>query len=249
MNKPLGLSPPDIEFKRTHLYDINPVGVGSMLAAFLFSMAAYMGAFGELARAFSPFIALATAFPLAPLIAWLTGGRYYLARRQDGDLAGGGCSACCICGNEFDREDQAYCPAYAGTICSLCCALDARCGDACKPGVRMADQVAVFTRWWLPNSLSNAVRTRIGNYLLVFTMLAMLTGALQGMIYYQEFISSPRLFADAGSLLYTAFLKAFVALLVFLGIGAWWLVLASESRQAAQDESNKQTSLLLQEIE
>ena len=28
INKPLGLSPPGIEFKRAHLYDINPVGVG-----------------------------------------------------------------------------------------------------------------------------------------------------------------------------------------------------------------------------
>ena len=30
INKPLGLSPPGIEFKRAHLYDINPVGVGAM---------------------------------------------------------------------------------------------------------------------------------------------------------------------------------------------------------------------------
>jgi purine-cytosine permease-like protein len=32
INKPLGLSPAGIEFKRAHLYDINPVGVGAMLA-------------------------------------------------------------------------------------------------------------------------------------------------------------------------------------------------------------------------
>jgi hypothetical protein len=30
INKPLGLSPPGIEFRRAHLYDINPVGVGAM---------------------------------------------------------------------------------------------------------------------------------------------------------------------------------------------------------------------------
>lgn len=29
INRPLGLRPPQIEFKRAHLYDINPVGVGS----------------------------------------------------------------------------------------------------------------------------------------------------------------------------------------------------------------------------
>ena len=30
INKPLGLRPRHMEFKRAHLYDINPVGVGAM---------------------------------------------------------------------------------------------------------------------------------------------------------------------------------------------------------------------------
>src|SRR5690606_20616678 len=33
INKPLGLSPRHIEFKRAHLYDLNPVGLGSMMLA------------------------------------------------------------------------------------------------------------------------------------------------------------------------------------------------------------------------
>jgi hypothetical protein len=33
INKPLGLSPAGIEFRRAYLYDINPVGVGAMLLA------------------------------------------------------------------------------------------------------------------------------------------------------------------------------------------------------------------------
>ena len=41
INKPLGLSPPGIEFKRAHLYDINPVGVGAMLLASVPSVAAH----------------------------------------------------------------------------------------------------------------------------------------------------------------------------------------------------------------
>src|SRR4030088_3483679 len=40
INKPLGLSPKGIEFKRAHLYDINPVGVGSMLTATVVGMIA-----------------------------------------------------------------------------------------------------------------------------------------------------------------------------------------------------------------
>ncbi|MGC4008449.1 MAG: hypothetical protein QM805_05315 [Pseudomonas sp.] len=80
VNKPLGLSPPGIEFKRAHLWDINPVGVGAMALASLLSISAHLGAFGPLAEAFSALIALGTAFVAAPLIAWATKGRYYLAR-------------------------------------------------------------------------------------------------------------------------------------------------------------------------
>ncbi len=80
VNKPLGLSPKGIEFKRAHLYDINPVGVGAMGAASIISMAAYLGAFGPMAQAFSAVIAMAVAFITAPCIAWATKGRYYLSR-------------------------------------------------------------------------------------------------------------------------------------------------------------------------
>ena len=47
INKPLGLSPAGIEFKRAHLYDINPVGVGAMLAATVAGIAAITGVFGD----------------------------------------------------------------------------------------------------------------------------------------------------------------------------------------------------------
>jgi hypothetical protein len=80
INKPLGLSPKGIEFKRAHLYDINPVGVGSMALASALSVAAYLGAFGADAKAFSAVVALATAFLAAPALAWATKGRYYIAR-------------------------------------------------------------------------------------------------------------------------------------------------------------------------
>src|SRR5207245_10970999 len=62
INKPLGLSPKGIEFRRAHLYDINPVGVGAMGLASLLSIVAYLGIFGAMAQAFSALIALATAF-------------------------------------------------------------------------------------------------------------------------------------------------------------------------------------------
>jgi hypothetical protein len=40
INKPLGCRPKGIEFKRAHLYDINPVGVGAMGIASVLSVGA-----------------------------------------------------------------------------------------------------------------------------------------------------------------------------------------------------------------
>ncbi len=74
INKPLGLSPRGIEFKRAHLYDINPVGVGALAAAVVLSSVAHLGVLGETARVLSPFIALGSAMIVAPLIAWWTRG-------------------------------------------------------------------------------------------------------------------------------------------------------------------------------
>jgi multisubunit Na+/H+ antiporter MnhG subunit len=76
------LSPKGIEFKRAHLYDINPVGVGSMALASALSIASYLGAFGADAQAFSAVVALVTAFVAAPALAWATKGRYYIARSK-----------------------------------------------------------------------------------------------------------------------------------------------------------------------
>jgi purine-cytosine permease-like protein len=100
INKPLGLSPAGIEFRRAYLYDINPVGVGAMLLASLLSVAAFTGLFGATAQAFSAFIALATAFAAAPAIAYLTGGRYYLARQA----AAAHSNTCSICEKDYERK-------------------------------------------------------------------------------------------------------------------------------------------------
>jgi signal transduction histidine kinase len=46
-----------------------------------------------------------------------------------------------------------------------------------------------------------------------------------------------------------AFLKGYAALLLLSGLVVWWLVLTHKSRQVAQEESNRQTHLLMREIE
>jgi len=135
VNKPLGLSPSYIEFKRAHLYNFNPVGFGSMIIASVISLIAFFGLMGATAQAFSTFIALGLAFILSPIIAVITKGKYYIARKDvhfHDHTEITGLTTCSICEYEYEREDMAYCPVYDVSICSLCCSLDANCHDACK---------------------------------------------------------------------------------------------------------------------
>lgn len=272
INKPLGLSPPGIEFRRSHLYDINPVGVGAMGLASLLAMAAHLGLFGADWQPFSAFIALGVAFVTAPLLAWLTGGRYYLARSPESRCPAhvsatltGGCPACArppgeahastpalttctICERAYEAEDMAFCPAYQGPICSLCCSLDARCQDLCKPDARLAAQWQGLLARCLPRRVLPYLETGLGHYLLLLAVMVPFLGVLFGLLYYHEL---PYLAAlpDARVALQSALLRAFAILLLVSAIAAWWLVLTSKSRQVAQAESNRQTHLLMQEIE
>jgi purine-cytosine permease-like protein len=120
VNKPLGFSPPHIEFKRAHLYAINPVGAGAMIFAVALGLTAYAGVLGILGEAFSPFLGFLGAFVAAPLIAWATDGRYYLARKPRGHWSKFSTLQCVICENDFEPVDMAFCPVYSGSICSLC---------------------------------------------------------------------------------------------------------------------------------
>ena len=249
VNKPLGLSPKGIEFKRAHLYDINPVGVGAMALASLLSVTAHLGLYGELARAFSAVIAMTTAFVSAPLIAWATKGRYYIARSSDPTLyKRHATQRCVICERSYEGPDMAHCPAYQGPICSLCCTLDARSGDLCKPDARLSVQWSAALRWLLPRRIWPYLDTGLSHFLLLMGVIVPLLAALFGLLYRQE-ISSLAELAASESALRSGFLKAYMALLVMAGLVAWWLVLAHKSRQVAQEESNRQTHLLMQEIE
>ncbi len=110
INKPLGLRPQHIEFKRAHLCDINPVGVGAMAIATVVSISAFYGLFGPTAKALSAFVALAVAFVTAPLIAWATDGKYYIARKPKRSWQNLEAIQCCICEHAFEPEDMAVLP-------------------------------------------------------------------------------------------------------------------------------------------
>ncbi len=282
INKPLGWSPKGIEFKRAYLYDINPVGVGAMGLASALSIVAHMGLLGTMAQAFSAVIAMVTALLAAPAIAWLTKGRYYIARSggvqggatpetpriwlrqaagvaplQGGDAAGGagGVLKCVICEREYEAPDMAHCPAYQGHICSLCCTLDARCGDLCKPHARLSEQWMAALRRVLPRGVWPYLEAGLAHYLLLMMVVAPLLAAVLGLLYRQEVeglaqglgVAANTSLLDAT--LRSGFVRVYAVLLLIAATVAWWLVLAHKSREVAQEESNRQTRLLMQEIE
>jgi signal transduction histidine kinase/CheY-like chemotaxis protein len=276
INKPLGLSPKHIEFKRAHLYDINPVGFGAMLLASSIGIVCHIGLLGEVAQALSHFIALVCALVTAPSIAWLTKGRYYLARppidlrhsdikhsdiknvdikAADGkvicnDLHDHKMNAystvtCCICEHKFEHEDVTYCPAYAGDICSLCCSLDARCHDYCKPGANYREQLQKFFTLFLPQAITSKINSQVGQFLGLVILINGLSAILLSLIYFQ----TPILDTNTALLLENTLWKVFFLLVIITGVVSWLFVLAHESRHVAQEESQRQTRLLMEEIE
>ena len=245
INKPLGLSPPGIEFKRAHLYAINPVGTGAMALAILTGFVAHAGWVGALAVPFAPMLALAVAFTGAPAIAWATSGRYYLARTPKTDWHGASEITCRVCEHPFEPEDMAQCPAYAGPICSLCCSLDARCGDLCKPHGRLEAQAQAVLSRVAPARTAAWIGAPLGRYLALMTTLVAAVALILGIVHAGASAEHPEHRAVLGA----ALTSVFLILIVILGIVAWLFVLAQESRRVALEETARQTGLYQAEIE
>lgn len=255
INKPLKLSPSFVEFKRAHLYDINPVGTVSVLLASITGVLCYLGLFGDTAKHLAHFISLGMCFITVPLIAILTRGRFYLARQSPeihellpaknlhGSLHKD--LQCCICENPFEQQDMAYCPAYQGAICSLCCSLDSRCMDSCKPDGRLANQLENWLKPWLHAVFFQPVGRRMVRFFTLFGTANAISAAMLGLVYFQML---PVAGAES-PLLQQALTMLFFVMLIILGVICWLYLLASESREVAQLESSRQTSRLMLEIE
>lgn len=267
----LGIRPKRTEFKRSHLYDINPVGFGSMLIAGVFGISAYLGQLGETLQAVAHFATLLVCVVSVPVIGKLTKGKYYLARQDDiitsiktkqqpefinaaktsvsaskkANLAMPQTAECTVCGNHFELQDMSYCPAYQDTICSLCCSLDSRCLDACKPDARLSTQFEQSMSELLPSRYSKFFTSRIGRFLGIFITVNALIALLLSLIYLHV---APQSSAEV-AILDQAVVSLFFMLMIVFGVLSWLFLLAHESREGAQKESNRQASLLLEEIE
>lgn len=147
----LGISPRDYPYKRSRTYKWNPVGVGALVVALIPAVPMAFGAFGPLGRTLAPFVSGILAFVAAPIIAYLTRGRYYIAptvaENVDPTLPKLGAGAetevitasteaptqeCIKCSKHFELAEFVRCPFHEGPICSVCCAAEPNCGELCK---------------------------------------------------------------------------------------------------------------------
>ncbi|MBU2957651.1 ATP-binding protein [Paracoccus sp. 1_MG-2023] len=236
INKPLGFSPAGIEFRRAYLYDLNPVGLGSMLGAVILGLMAGHGLLGHVAAGLSAFVALGAAIILAPLIAWASKGRFYIAR-QPVEFAVGE-HVCDTCGYPFEAQDMATCPFIEGQICSLCCSLEGGCGDRCKPHGRAPSTIRSAIELSLPAPLARHLVSRAGIFSVCFS------AAVASLALLLAFLFWARMSEGFGAILGALFCGA----VVLIGVGIWMLILGRESRHNARDEAERQTLRLLQEI-
>ena len=244
--KPLGLSPSYLEFKRAHLHNINPVGFGAMVTASLVSMIAFVGKLGSGPQAFSSFIALGIAFILAPLLALITKGKYYIARKNvyfEGAVTHVPVQ-CCTCEHSYEPKDMAFCPAYDGPICSLCCTLDSRCHDICKASIKGSRPVFTLVQSLLGQHISQRIWLRSVKFTVLFLGVAGLVAGIFYLFYVQEATDLP----IAREQYHLFLVKLYFGLLVPVGVGVWLFLLSQESRQLAEEELNKQNIELLKEI-
>jgi signal transduction histidine kinase/FixJ family two-component response regulator/purine-cytosine permease-like protein len=242
INKPLGISPKHIEFKRSHLYDINPVGVGSMLIASLVGFTAHFGWYGETVKALASFIACGLPFITVPLIGWLTKGKYYLIDADRAEITK--ITKCHICENSFDKEDMTFCPAYGKAICSLCCSLDVRCGDQCRTEATLSKQSYDFFKRFLNDTFLRKLSTPLMHFITVTLVLSCISAAIIFLIYVQLPMENDEIREVFASTL----IKIFFVLVIIIGVISWLFTLARSSNILAMRELRSQTKALGKEF-
>ena len=233
--KPLNISPSYIEFKRAHLYKVNPVGCGGMAIASVVSVLAFAGILGPFVEAYAAVISLTISFLSAIAIGFMTGGRYYIQRPDDlpDRMADAQLVTCAICAYSYEPEDMAYCPFYSGPICSLCCSLDAHCHDTCKsPSVDPKHDALTSRDGFLRRVAPPDIGQRLAKFLGVFLALAVVTAAVFLLAYRIVELDPDFVLGDSARLL----LRLYIASLLLLGVGAWWIVLSHESREHAEHD-------------
>ena len=136
-------------------------------------------------------------------------------------------------------------PPIPGAICSLCCSLETRCRDFCKPQGRISNQLLAWFGEALPERSVRLLNTHVGRYLGVLLLFIGVIGAVLSLVYFLISLDMEGPRDVLASTLWTVFF----ILIIIAGVAAWLFVLAQESRRVAEEETRRQTDLLMNEIE
>jgi signal transduction histidine kinase/DNA-binding response OmpR family regulator len=175
------------------------------------------------------------------LIGYLTQGRYYLVNNQQAPIIKS--TQCHICENTFDHEDMSYCPAYQNPICSLCCSLDVRCGDQCRPQGTLSNQSQHFFQRFLTTDLLRIMTTPMVQFIGLTLSLSIIGAGILFLIYLQvpvDDITVKDVFA-------TTLVKIFFLLLIIIGVVSWLFILARSGNLLALKELRSLASALVKE--
>jgi len=244
INKPLGLSPKMIEFKRAYLYNINPVGVGSMGIASIVSILAFMGLFGESLQSYSAILALFIAIILSPIIAYITKGKYYIAREREQIIS----NDCASCHHAYEDEDMVYCPLVEKNICSLCCTLDSLCHDTCKENSEKSiKEKLVNTLFRLfKEKIQISTLSKTLDFITINTGIAFVLGIVGWMSFSMH---SEPLSPEQQALLKENIKNIIIVAGIFISLLSWWIVLIHDSKERAERELEEQSQALKEQRE
>jgi signal transduction histidine kinase/DNA-binding NarL/FixJ family response regulator len=120
-----------------------------------------------------------------------------------------------------------------------------RCGDRCKPEGSLVEKAKARFAGLLPRVALGIFSSRAGRFIVVLGLLTLVSAAILGAIYLQY---SAAVGPAARPIVRTTLEIVFVGLLLVMGVAAWTLVLAQESRRLAEEETRRQTEILREEI-
>ncbi|BDQ37203.1 histidine kinase [Pseudodesulfovibrio nedwellii] len=234
--KPLKIAPRTIEYKRAYLYNINPVGIISLLVSLATAIPAYFGLFGIYGKSFSTLIAFSVAFTVAPLVAILTKGKYYI-RRENTILQSDTLMTCPICEKQYGQSEMVYCPMRGNHICSLCCVLDSICGGKCEDIDLKKQRKHVA-------SPKEAFMKKTKRFLQHYLIISVVLGVV--------FSSSVFLSEHTNYQIWHNFkwyvITIYIFTLLIIAVWVWWFTLIQERRIEVEEELAIQIDELEQEV-
>ncbi|MEA1917800.1 MAG: ATP-binding protein, partial [Campylobacterota bacterium] len=247
INKPLGLSPKIVEFKRAYLYNMNPVGVGSMGIASIISIFAFMGFFGDMAQSYSSIMAMFIAILLSPIIAYVTNGKYYIARENENTNSDKTHCTCDTCDTKYEIEDMAYCSFHKTNICSLCCSLDSLCHDGCKVKVEntIRESIANKISDFFNNAISAEISMKIFDFVVITSGLFLVVGIMAWMTLSMQVDDIPTAYISEFE---ESIINYSLVIGMLMTIIALWILLLQNSRIKAEYQLELQNRNLENEI-